>query len=639
MTNLDKIVAEFPGKPQTLDGNTVVSYIESSVADAIFAYPITPSTAMSVIAQALIANGKLNVWGREVKFLESESEHSSMSMTNGLYLTGRRATNFSSSQGLILMKEVLYTTSGSRLPIVIHVGARALTTQSLNILAGHDDIMGVSDTGWGILFAKNAQEVADYTLIARKAAELSETPFMVVQDGFITTHTIENVLMPTDEMIVRYLNASPRNLIDFENPQAIGSIQNGLDYMTGKIAQRFFTDKIKGNLLTVMDEFTQLTGRTYGLVEKYKVDDANRVLVSLGSVSETAMAVVDHLRNKGEKVGVLNITSYRPFPAAEITDILMGKKAVAVIERLDNPLANDNPLTLEVKAALYGRNNVPRIYSGVGGLGGNDITAGDIIAAFANMDNEDGKRFFSLRINHESSLPVTSEPDLRPEKSFSLKGYSKGGQGANTTNKVIATALAGLYGLYMQSFSSYGAEKKGAPLNYYSTLSTERLRTHYQPKLHDFIAINDMQALDTQNPLEEITQGGVMFLQTKEKDYKKMWENLPDRVKKSAYDKNVQIVGIDAEGYAKEIAKKPEFEQRMQGILLLGVILKYSHFQNTYDKKTKEVFSKVEEMVRASFGKKGEDIVNQNMQLVKIGYDQGIDIPRHYIQQQMGPAK
>lgn len=594
---------------------------------------------MSVYAQALIANGKLNAWGREVKFLESESEHSSMSMANGFALTGGRASNFSSSQGLVLMKEVLYTTSGSRLPIVLHVGARALTSQSLNILAGHDDIMGVNDVGWGVLFAKNAQEVADYTLIARKAAELSETPFMVVQDGFITTHTIENVLMPTNEMIIKYLTTSPRNLIDFRNPQAIGSIQNGPDYMTGKISQRFFTDQVKGNLLAVMDEFAQLTGRKHGLVEQYKVEDAQRVLVSLGSVSETAMAVVDYLRNQGEKVGVLNVTSYRPFPATEIADILMGKKAVAVIERLDNPLANDNPLTLELKAALYGKNNAPRIHSGVGGLGGNDITAGDLIAVYANMNNGCGKRFFSLRTHHESNLPVLSEPDLRPEGSFSLKGYSKGGQGANTTNKVIATALAGLYGLYMQSFSSYGAEKKGAPLNYFSTLSSERLRTHYQPKLHDFIAINDLQALDTQNPLEEIAQRGVMFLQTKEKNYEKIWENLPDRVKQSAYEKDVRIVGIDAEGYAKEIATKPEFEQRMQGILLLGVVLKYSHFQNTYNKQTEEVFSKVEEMVRASFGKKGDDVVKQNMELVKIGYDQGIEIPKHYIQKQMGPGK
>src|SRR6476659_112177 len=188
----------YPGIPAVIDGSEAVAYVETRISEGACTYPITPSTNMAGAFQAAVADGRTNLWGIPLRFLELESEHSSASAAEGFALAGGRVTNFTAGQGLILMKEVLYVIAGKRLPAVFHVGARALTSQALNIHAGHDDVMGVADTGWGILFARNAQEAADLTAIARRAAEETEIPFLVVQDGFLTTHTFENVLLPED---------------------------------------------------------------------------------------------------------------------------------------------------------------------------------------------------------------------------------------------------------------------------------------------------------------------------------------------------------------------------------------------------------------------------------------------------------
>src|SRR6187455_727416 len=191
----------WPGVPVVMDGSEAIASVETRLSEVACVYPITPSTTMAAIFQAAVASGKGNLWGTPLRFIEPESEHSSASAAEGAALAGARVTNFTAGQGLILMKEVLYVIAGKRLPVVFHIGARALTSQALNIHAGHDDVMAVADTGWGILFARNVQEAADLAAIARRVAEATEVPFFVVQDGFLTTHTLENVSLPSDELL------------------------------------------------------------------------------------------------------------------------------------------------------------------------------------------------------------------------------------------------------------------------------------------------------------------------------------------------------------------------------------------------------------------------------------------------------
>jgi pyruvate-ferredoxin/flavodoxin oxidoreductase len=267
--------------------------------------------------QLAVANGQKNLWGERLAFIEPESEHSSASACEGFALAGGRVANFTSGQGLILMKEVLYVISGKRLPVVFHIGARALTSQSLNIHAGHDDVMGVADCGWGMLFARNAQEAADLALIARRAAEESETPFFNVQDGFLTTHTIESLRLPEPELMKQFVGSPNdehrlRDLMDTSHPIQSGVVQNQDSYMKGKVAQRYFYDRLPVIVERVMEKFYELTGRRYGLVDPYGLEDGEYAVVGMGSLLETATATADYLWGEEEmKVGTLHVTSFR----------------------------------------------------------------------------------------------------------------------------------------------------------------------------------------------------------------------------------------------------------------------------------------------------------------------------------------
>src|SRR5256885_1300821 len=223
----------FPGIPTTSDGAGMVVWVETHITQGACAYPITSSTTMGGGYQVEVANGTRNLWGEELAFIEPESEHSAASTCEGFAVAGGRVTNFTSGQGLILMKEVLYTISGKRLPIVFHIGARALTSQGLNVHTGHDDVVGVADCGWGVLYARNAQEAGDMALIARRVAEDTETPFLNVQDGFLTTHTIENVRLLEPDMMKMFVGSPSRlrNLMDPQVPLMSGVVQNQDSYM------------------------------------------------------------------------------------------------------------------------------------------------------------------------------------------------------------------------------------------------------------------------------------------------------------------------------------------------------------------------------------------------------------------------
>src|SRR6266511_85411 len=252
----------FPGIVAVADGSEAIAHVETRIAEGACAYPITPSTTMAALFQAAVADGATNLWGTKLRFIEPESEHSSASAAEGFALAGGRVTNFTAGQGLILMKEVLYVIAGKRLPVVFHVGARALTSQALNIHAGHDDVMGVADVGWGILFARNAQEATDLTAIARRTAEETEIPFIVAQDGFLTTHTFENVKLPEDELLREFVGDPRERVRSYFDPKdalMTGVVQNQDAYMSGRIGQRAFYHRLAEELRLSMHGWTELT--------------------------------------------------------------------------------------------------------------------------------------------------------------------------------------------------------------------------------------------------------------------------------------------------------------------------------------------------------------------------------------------
>jgi pyruvate-ferredoxin/flavodoxin oxidoreductase len=633
---------KYPGIPGTTDGANMVVYVESHGAEAGIAYPITPSTAMGVAYEANFANGMSNVWGTKISWLQPESEHSAASACEGYGVAGGRITNFTSGQGLILMKEVLYTIAGKRLPIVFNIGARALTSHSLNVHAGHDDVFGCTDVGWGMLFAQNAQEAGDLAMICRRAAEASQTPFMNIQDGFLTTHTIENVVFPEPEFVKEYLGnprEKIRSLFNPDTPLMSGVVQNQDSYMAGKVAQRFFYDKVRPSLREAFDEFYRLSGRKYDFIQCSQMEDAEYAILSLGSTAETASATLEHLRGKGYKVGTINITSYRPFPAKELVEALKNVKAFAVIERLDIPLGDENPLTLEIQAAfakaMMGAegfpklNQVPVCYSGVGGLGSRDVTPGHMVAIVENM-MANGKRFFSLGIDHPSNLAVEQEPDVRPVGSFSIRGHSVGGYGSVTTNKIIATCLGEIFGLKVQASPKYGSEKKGLPTNTYLTCTKEgRIGTHSELIQVEFVPLMDPNTWNMGNPLVGLQEGGILFQHTPIEDPQGFWNSIPDWAKFRILDQNIKVYGVDTIRIAQEACRSDDsLVQRFQGICLLGVFLKLTPFQKNANLSNDELFGQVRKPIEKYFGKKGEQVVNDNMTAVKLGFDQVVEVSR-----------
>jgi len=626
---------EFPGIPAIVDGSEAIAHVETRISDGACAYPITPSTTMAAVFQTAVANGTPNIWGTKLKFVEPESEHSSASAAEGFALAGGRVTNFTSAQGLILMKEVLYVISGKRLPAVFHIGARAMTSQALNIHAGHDDVMGVADAGWGIFFARNAQEAADLTAIARRVAEDGETPWFVVQDGFLTTHTIENVRLPEDELLKRFVG-DPRqtlkSLFDPKDSLMSGVVQNQDSYMKGRIAQRYFYERLPEIAERAMAEWTALTGRRYGLIDAYRTDDAEYIMVSMGTIADTATAVVDRLREDGRKVGCITVTSFRPFPAEQLVKAVAGAKVVGVVERTDEPAAADNPLTRELKSALADAvidgGRMPRVLSVSAGLGSRDVQPGDLGAVFDVMADEKqlkARRRAVLGIRHPAAI-ANNKLRVRPKGAYSLRGHSVGGFGSVTTNKLVATTVGELFNLYVQAYPRYGSEKKGLPTTYFLTIAEEPIRLHNELTEVDFVPVFDVNSFRQGNVLAGLVDGGTVFLPTPLTDPAEIWAALPPATRSEVTARKIRLLALDTASLAKQHAPRADLEIRMQGVALVGVFLKVSPFAERAGLDRAALMEAVRSNLTRFFGKRGQAVVDANQAVIEGAYDGVIDV-------------
>ena len=624
----------YPGTPAIVDGSEAAAHVETRIAEIACVYPITPSTTMAAIFQAAVAKGATNLWGTPLRFIEPESEHSSASAAEGAALAGARVTNFTAGQGLVLMKEVLYVISGKRLPAVFHVGARALTSQALNIHAGHDDVMAIADTGWGILFARNAQEVADLAAIARRVAEATDTPFIVAQDGFLTTHTLENVRLPEDELLREFVGDPALHIRDLFDPSEAlmtGVVQNQDSYMKGRIGQRAYTDRIPAELDAAMTEWRALTGRSLGAIDAYRCEDAAEIIVAMGTIADTAIAVVDHLRAQGRPVGCVAVTSFRPFPANKLAAVLRRARSIGVIERTDEPLAAANPLTREVQAALYDDaaegSMVPRVLSVSAGLGSRDVAAGDIVAVFDWLAQHGHRetRHAVLGIRHPLALE-TVPTDLRPEGSWSLRGHSIGGFGSVTTNKLVATLAGELFDRYVQAYPRYGSEKKGLPTTYYLTIADRPIRLHAELERVEFVPLHSVSAFGLGDPLAGLVDGGTVFIQSPLHEPEAIWASMPAHVRAELVARRIRVTALDTAALAQAHAPRPDLLIRMQGVALVGVFLRVSPFAAQAGLGRDALMAAVRDRLGRFFGKRGGPVVDANLAVIEAAYDGLIDV-------------
>ena len=693
---------KYPGTRVAMDGNTAAIMCERESSDAAGAYPITPSTQMGEYWADAAAKGHINISDRPLIFIEPEGEHAAAAVTAGLSMTGLRAANFSSGQGIAYMHESLYAAVGKRLTYVLNIGARAMTKSTLNVHAGHDDYHAIDDTGFFQLFAKKAQHVADLNIIAHRIAELSLTPGIVAQDGFLTTHLIESMLLPERALIKEYLGR-PDDMIDtptpaqkiiygetrrripelwdVDNPLMAGIVQNQDAYMQSVAAQRpFFFDHIRELTDQAFEEYYQLTGRKYNRVMGYRIEDADYLILGQGSLIPSAEVVADYLRStRGIKVGVVDLVMFRPFPSDLIGKMLKGKKAVTILERLDQPLAADAPVCREVRATLYkclengmhkktmpyptletySAKDMPIIYSGSFGMGSRDLQPEGIIGAVENMlPDGDHKKQFYLSIdfirdeaftpkqrNYQETIQEaypgvkqlavrgSENPNLMPKEAITVRFHSVGGWGAITTGKNLAMTLFDLLGYDIKANPKYGSEKKGQPTTYYLAAAPEEIRVNCEYFFVDVVLSPDPNVFKHTNALAGLKKGGSFIIQSEKKNPEDVWSDIPRPYQKVIIDQGIRVFYIDGFKIAREEATDPELQLRMQGIAFQGAFFAASPLMENSGLSEEKLLAAIESQLQIKFGSKGQRVVDDNMRVVRRGFDEVHEITQKELSQ------
>jgi len=674
----------YPGVRITANGNQLVSYhTETRIADAGVFYPITPSTEGGELYQQAFAEGKLNVFGHNTIAIEAEGEHAAQGGAIAHSVCGKRVVNYTSGQGVVYGVEQYYHAPGKCSTMVLEVAARALTKHALNVHCGHDDVYGALDTGWIIVFGKDAQQAADQALILRRVTELSLTPGMNVMDGFLTSHLERTFYKHEPSLIREYLGApediiecpteSQRKLfgptrrrvpkmIDLTNPVLLGPVQNQEHYMQGVVARRDnFTEPILNFLEAAYKDFGELTGRHYGLVTEYKTNDTDTVFVSLGSAAENIEAAVDYLRERrGVTVGSIHINVFRPFPEAAVVKALAGKKNVIVLERTDEPMAGDNPMGRDIRTALnkalqgeagiprITADQMPRLFGGVYGLGSRDFRPEHTIGAYefatglrARKDGKrasDGASFMVLGVDHPYEVKADDTPSLLPDHAIAVRFHSVGGWGAITTGKNLGAIIGDLNDLlyerdkvvddfgnpkeiiHVSANPKYGSEKKGAPTSYFMIAAPERIRVNCDLRHVNVVLCCDPKAFTHTNPLDGMSNGGCLVWESDEEG-EAAWERLPLWARKQIVDKNIRVFTLPGFKIAREATDRGDLQLRMQGNAFLGAFFSVSPMLQDFRITPEQFRDAVHKQYVKKFGKLGEAVVTSNMEVMTKGFE------------------
>lgn len=624
-----KRAAKYPGIRTAADGSEAVVWVEGFLSQAACVHGIAPANRMADLFGREVARGKRNLWDESLAIHRAGSGYDAASMCEGFALAGGRVTTFTGGQDLVQMAEVLHTASGKRLPMVFHVAAASLASQALTLQPGHDDIAAVSNCGWGILVARNAQEAADLAVIARRAAELAETPFLNVQDGFITSHGLETVWLPEPELMKVFAGAPERrvrNVFNSGQPLLTSPVENQDSYMRGRIAQRFFYERVRPSLETAMADFVELTGRRYGHLRSYRMEDAEFALVGAGSMMETAEAAVEHLRAQGVRVGCIAITTLRPFPSVELVNAIGRCRGITVVERTDTPLAASNPITQELKAALAAAQmgedarllRVPEVFSGVAGVGGRAISPAALVAAMENM-TRNGRRFFVLGIKHPDAITTGAEIDTRPSGASTLRIHSRAGFGSTATAKLIGTVASELFGLEVKVGSAYRGEERVVPTSACVTFAPKKIQANSDPSVVDVVAVHHEEAFQYSDPLSGLRVGGTFFIDT-ESAPKEVWTDLPVDVRRTLRERAIDLFAIEGAAIAKAVSASPERAGRARGLALLGAFLKVTPSRNPAVLSDADLFAGVERALTRFFEHRGPGVVAEALEIVRRGY-------------------
>ena len=550
-------------KRKTMDGNTAAAYISYAFTELAAIYPITPSSTMAELVDQWSAQGKYNLFGQPVKVVEMQSEAGAAGVVHGSLKTGALTTTYTASQGLLLMVPNMYKIAGEMLPGVFHVASRAVTTNALNIFGDHTDVMATRQTGFAMLAESSVQEVMDLAPVAHLAAIEANIPFLNFFDGFRTSHEIQKIAVLDYEELAQLVNheklaAFRQKAMNPNHPTTSGTNQNpdihfqqretiNQHYQTLPEIVRFYMKKINA-----------LRGTNYDLVDYYGASDAEEVIVSMGSSTQTIQQTVDHLCASGRKVGVLSIHLYRPFPLEVFLEKLPATvKSIAVLDRSKEPGANGESLLLDVQSAMYDAAMRPTIIGGRYGLGSKDVTPDQIVAVYDELlkPKASQKKRFTIGITDDVtqlSLPSKGTLDLTDPSTFQAKFWGFGSDGTVGANKSAIKIIGDHTEKYVQGYFHYDSKKSGGLTVSHLRFGDTPIRSTYLIEHADFVACHTPAYLHTYDLLKGLKKGGTFLLNTTWSQ-EQILNNLPKKMKRYLAENEIRFYTINAMQLAMEV--------------------------------------------------------------------------------------
>ena len=618
-------------KKKTMDGNSAAAHVSYAFTEVAAIYPITPSSNMAEETDAMAARGVKNIFGQTVRVAEMESEGGAAGAVHGSLSAGALTTTYTASQGLLLMIPNMYKIAGELIPSVIHVSARCVSTHALNIFGDHSDVMACRQTGYAMLCSANVQEVMDLGAVAHLSTLKSRVPFLHFFDGFRTSHEIQKIeVWDYDELKSMVdmddVQAFRARALNPERPVLRGSAENSdIFFQHREACNKYYNDAVATTEM-YMNMVNEKLGTDYKLFNYYGAEDADRVIVAMGSVCDTIKETIDFLNARGEKVGMIKVHLYRPFSVKHLVDVIPDSvKTISVIDRTKEPGSLGEPLFLDVVAALKNSkfSNVP-VYGGRYGLGSKDTLPAHIISVYNNMNAEKPKTEFTLSINDDVtnlSLDVTESPDTTPKGTTSCKFWGLGSDGTVGANKDSIKIIGDNTDMYAQGYFFYDSKKSGGITVSHLRFGSSPITSTYLINKANFVACHNPSYVTKYDMVQDIVPGGTFLLNC-------IWspeeldKQLPAKMKRYIAENNINFYTINGIKIAEEVGLPGR----------ASTILQSAFFTIANIIPVDKAIELMKKAVVKKFSKKGETIVNANCN----GIDRGskeivkIDVPESW---------
>jgi len=602
----------------TIDGNMAAAYVAHATNEVIAIYPITPSSPMGEIADERSVKGQRNIWGTVPSVTEMQSEGGAAGAVHGALAAGALTTTFTASQGLLLMVPNMYKIAGELLPTVFHVSARSLACQALSIFGDHSDVMACRQTGFAMLASCNVQEVMDFALIAQQSTLASRVPFLHFFDGFRTSHELQKVeelslddmRAVIDDKLVAEVKA---RALSPDRPMMSGTAQNPDVYFQGRETVNKYYLAVPAIVQQTMDKFAKVVGRSYKLFDYVGTDDAEKIIVIMGTGADTVHETVEYLNSNGEKVGVVKVRFYRPFSTKHFISALPESvKKIAVLDRTKEPGSLGEPLYLDVRTSVGEAMSAgqasfkayPVIVGGRYGLGSKEFTPAMVKAVFDNLDSAKPKHGFTVGIIDDvtnTSVDVDESFEISDEGYYSALFWGLGSDGTVGANRNSIKIIGELTDNFAQAYFVYDSRKAGAVTVSHLRFGKKQIRRPYLVSRADFVACHNPSFLEKYDMLSAAKEGAP-FLLTSSHGPDEVWDTLPQEVQKQIIDKKLKFYVIDAISLAAELGLGAR----------INVIMQTAFFKISNIIPLETAIGAIKDAIVKTYGKKGQKVVDMN---------------------------